>query len=348
MDEKKKSVLVDIGKFLTKAAAKVAPYALTDIAYKKIFYKRTMSSPIQSFINDDFPNLIADKVSFKTNKNKLTGYYYHYKKYTDAKIIIFVHGYGNGHHRYLDIINYLTSKGFLVFSYDLTSFDESDGDGIFGFPQAIIDLSYAVDFVKNDRNYRNKDIFIIGHSMGGYATGSYLNINPEIKKVVLLSSFNKSSSLIRQHGFEWAGERIDGTIGYIDEYEEFRFGKVSSLTVIDGLKQSNARALIIHSSDDKTVPIDVGLNLYKKELKRNKNIKYITLKDRGHGTVYDSKEGRTYYESLVKSYSKYLKENKTTSKEDKQNLFNILVDKDRWTNMLDYSLMNKIIDFINK
>lgn len=346
MDEKKKNVLLGIGKMLTKATMEVAPYALTDVAYKKMFFKGTNSNPLQSFNNDCFPSLISEKATFKSGKNTLTGYYYHYPKYKDSKIIIFVHGFGNGHHRYLDIIDYLASKSFLVFSYDMTSFDESEGQGIYGFPQAIIDLDHAVNFVKEDKKCKDKDIIIMGHSMGGYATGCYLNINPNISKVVMFSSFNKSSSLIRQHGYEWAGERIDGTINYIDEYEDFRFKGISKLTVIDGLNNSKAKALIIHSKDDKTVPISVGLDLYKKELKHNKRIEYITLDKMGHGTVYDSLEGKAYYESLLKQYSKYIKENKVINDEDRINLFNLLVDQTKWTHMLNYPLMDKVIKFI--
>lgn len=346
MTDEKKSVLSSIGKMLTKATVAVAPYALTDIAYKKMFYKRTNSNPLQAFSNESFPSLTRERANFKSGKNNLVGYYYHYPKFDKSKIIVFVHGFGNGHHRYLDIINYLCSKSFLLFSYDMTSFDESSGEGIFGFPQAIIDLSNAVNFVKTDKKYKDKDIVIVGHSMGGYATGSYLNLNPNISKVVMFSSFNKSSSLIREHGYAYAGERIDGTIGYVDEYEDFRFGQISSLSVVDGLKKSNAEALIIHSRDDKTVPISVGLDLYKKSLKRH--VDYIELSDAGHGTVYDSKEGRSYYETLLKQFNKYVKEKNVTSDEDKKNLFNLLVNQDKWTNMLNYPLMDKVVEFIKQ
>ena len=80
MDEKKKNTLLNIGKFISKASMVVAPYALTDVAYKKVFYRHTYSSPIQAFQNEDFPSLKADKVNFSSGKNLLTGYYYHYEK----------------------------------------------------------------------------------------------------------------------------------------------------------------------------------------------------------------------------------------------------------------------------
>ena len=185
MDEKKKSFLSDVGRFIGKKLLEASPYIATDLAYKKIFYHRIQSEPISSFDNSLFPYLISQRVTFKSDDNVLTGYYYSQKNVDKSKIVVFVHGYGNGHHRYLDIINYLASKGLYVFSYDATAFDESNGDGIYGFPQAIIDLECAVNFVKLDKKYKDKDIIIMGHSMGGYATGAYLNINPNISKVVL-------------------------------------------------------------------------------------------------------------------------------------------------------------------
>lgn len=346
MKDETKKTLLNVGKFLSKTAMAVFPYALADVAYKKVFYHHTYSNPLQGFLNEDFPELIADKSAFKSNGNTLVGYYYHYQKFDKSKIIIFAHGYGNGHHRYLDIINYLASKGFLVFSYDVTSFDESEGDGIFGFTQGPVDLIQAIEHVKQDKKYKDKNIILMGHSMGGLSVGIATNLYPNISKAILISSFDKSSSLIRQHGYEWAGERIKSNVEYVEEYEEFRFGDISKYTVSEGLQNYKGRALIIHSEDDQTVPIDIGLNYYQKVLGKKDNIEYIKLKDAGHGNVYYSKAGRVYFDELAKNYWKYLKDKKQQTKEDERNLFNLLVDKSKWLDMLNYPLMDEIIDFI--
>ena len=346
MDEKKKQILGDIGRFLSRKLVEASPYITTDIAYKKFFYHRTISDLPSHFNNDLFPNLIAEKTSFKSFNNNLVGYFYSYPKCDKSKIVIFVHGYGNGHHRYLDIISYLASKGLYVFSYDATSFDESEGDGIFGFPQGIYDLENAINYVKSVKNYSEKDIILMGHSWGAYSTGSVLNLFPNISKAIMLSGFNKSSDIVRQHGLEWAGERVDQTIEYVDEYEEFRFGNYSSLSVLDGIRKSKTDIFIVHSEDDKTVPIEIGLDLYKKELGNNKRITYKRFKDRGHGTVYYSEEGCEYYNKVVNEYKKYLKGKKNISLEDKNHLFNLIVDYKQWTNLLNYPLMDEIISFI--
>ena len=302
MDEKKKQVLGDIGRFLSRKLVEASPYIATDIAYKKFFYHRTISDNPSRFDNDLFPDLIAERVSFKSFNNNLVGYFYSKQNCDKSKIVIFVHGYGNGHHRYLDIINYLASKGLYVFSYDATSFDESEGEGIFGFPQGIYDLENAINFVKLTKSYSDNEIILMGHSWGAYSTGSVLNLFPNISKAIMLSGFNKSSDLVRQHGFEWMGEKVDQSIEYVDEYEEFRFGSYSSLSVIDGIKHSNTKIFVVHSEDDKTVPIEIGLDLYKKEFVNNKRIIYKRFKDRDHGTVYYTIEGRDYYYSIVREY----------------------------------------------
>ena len=348
MDEKKKKILSDVGKFVGRTLINASPYIATDVAYKKFFYHHTYSGNTSSFELDLFPELIADRVTFKSINNDLVGYFYHYKEYNPSKIVIFVHGYGNGHRRYLDIINYLASQGLYVFSYDATSFDESSGEGIYGFPQGIIDLENAINYVKSSKNYKDKDIILMGHSWGAYSIGCTLNLFPNISKAIMMSGFNKSTTIVRQHGLEWAGEKVDNTIEYIDEYEEFRFGGYPSLSVIDGIKNSNTEVFIVHSEDDKTVPIEIGLNLYKKELGDNKRIIYKKFKDRGHGTVYDSLEGKEYYKSIVKQYKKYTKENKNLSLEDKKHLFNVLVNKEKWVNLLNYQLMDSIVNFINE
>ena len=292
MDEKKKQVLGDVRRFIGKKLIEASPYIATDIAFKKVFYHRTQSEPISYFDNSLFPGLKAERVAFRSEKNVLTGYFYSYKNVDKTRIVIFAHGYGNGHHRYLDIINYLASQGLYVFSYDATSFDESNGDGIFGFPQGIIDLESAINFVKKSKNYKEKDIALMGHSWGAYSVGCVLNLFPNISKAIMMSGFNTASDLIRQHGIEWGGNKIDSTIEYLDEYEEFRFGEYHYLSVVDGINNSNTEIFVIHSEDDKAVPIEIGLDLYKNTFKKLDRISYKRFKDRGHGCVYCTESGK--------------------------------------------------------
>lgn len=347
MEEKTKAALSEIAKSLSQSVVKAFPYIFTEVAYKKIFYHHTLTPINRYFPNDFFPKLKAERVTFKSLENTLVGYFYHYDNYDKSKVVILVHGYANGHHRYLDVINNLAESGLLVFSYDATSFDESTGEGIYGFEQAIIDLDNAVKFVKS-RLFLDKDIILIGHSMGAYSSGCYLNLNPNISKVILVSSFDKTSTLFYKHGFEWAGYKIDSTIEYIDEYEKYRFGDLASLSVSDGLRKMKGKALIIHANDDKTVPIDVGLDLYKNNLVDKNNISYITLEKAGHGDVFYSESGRAYFNKIGDEFNNYLKSKKNPTRDDEINLFNLLVDKEKWINLGNKKLFEDIIKFVKE
>ena len=245
-----------------------------------------------------------------------------------------------------EIIDYLAKNGFYVFSYDATSFDESEGDGILGFPQGVIDLSNAIKYVKRTKKYKDEDIILVGHSWGAYSVGAVINEYPHISKVVSMAGFNYAVDLIHAQGNEWAGPLVEDQVPYMEEYEKRHFGKYASFKVVNAIKKSDTKFFFIHSEDDTTVPIKIGLKLYQKGNKTNKRVKFKVLKDRTH-ICYNTVEGNKYFDSLKAEYEKNLKD-KEYSFEDKKHLLDLIVDKKKYLNMMDYNLMNEIIKFIKK
>ena len=76
-------------------------------------------------------------------------------------------------------------------------------------------------------------------------------------------------------------------------------------------------------------------------------MKYKIFKNRSH-VCYNTIEGNEYFFNLKQEYNKYLKGKDDISWEDKKHLFDLIVNKDKYLNMLDYSLMKEIIKFIKK
>ena len=342
----KNEIFKKLAKSAVRKGVELSPYILVDILYKKIFDHKTISDPIKRFEIDDFPLLIREKVIFKSGDHLLTGYFYNYCKYDSKKIVIFSHGYGNGHHRYLEIIDYLAKNGFYVFSYDATSFDESEGEGINGFPQGVVDVSSAIKFIKNSKGYKEEDIILVGHSWGAYSIGAAINEYPHISKVVSFAGFNNAIDLIKAHGNEWAGQKIDEQVPIMEEHEKKDFGKVASYTVLEGIKDSTTKYFFIHSEDDEVVPIEIGLNLYHKDNENNPRVRYKRFKDRTH-ICYNTKEGNDYFNHLKSEYAKYSKD-KELLYEDKKHLLDLIVDKNKYLNMLNYPLLDEVIKFIKE
>ena len=345
MSNSEKSTRDIIKDVLIEEVKKNTPHLMTEVIFQKVFNHHTNSDPISRFDNDDFPLLKAEKTTFLSEKNKLTGYFYSVGNVDKSNIVIFVHGFGNGHHRYLDIINYLAKNGLYVFSYDATSFDESEGKGIRGFPQGVIDLSNAIRYIKS-LGYKESQISLVGHSWGAYSSGAVTIDFPNIAKVTMISGFNKSLDLIRSNGSQWGGTKFESSFTLVEQYEAKYYPKYSTYTVLEAFNKSQSEYLFIHSDDDKTVPISTGLDFFKENIGINPRVSYIRLKGMGHGTSYDSVKGKAYYDDLKERYKEYLKDKKDVTVEDRIHLFNLLVDKDKWTDMLNYALMDSIINFI--
>ena len=81
---------------------------------------------------------------------------------------VIAHGFGGGgHNSYMDVANYFASNGYYVFAYDVTGCDKSEGEGVGGVPQGVIDLDHAISFVEDNNEIPELPIMLFGHSWGG-------------------------------------------------------------------------------------------------------------------------------------------------------------------------------------
>ena len=97
--------------------------------YNDNFNKRFESYEPYTLRVEDFEGLQRTKYEFPSDKGQmLTGYMYN----ADAEprgILVIAHGLGAGHNSYMDCANFFAHNGYLVFAYDATGCDESEGDG---------------------------------------------------------------------------------------------------------------------------------------------------------------------------------------------------------------------------
>jgi len=98
------------------------------------------------------------------------------RKQTDTPLgeVILVHGFGEHSGRYAAISDHLVKHGFNVTSYDLRGHGQSDGlpGHIDRFKYYEDDLDRIVSSVRSGLDPRN--LFIIGHSLGGLVTLRFL------------------------------------------------------------------------------------------------------------------------------------------------------------------------------
>ena len=280
-------------------------WALSVKIYNENFDQRFESDePFMQYV-DDFDGLQRTKYEFVSNKGqKLTGYMYTTEEKPHG-IIVMAHGFGGGgHNSYMDCANYFAHHGYCVFAYDATGNDESEGDGVGGLPQGVIDLDYAITFVEESGNFPDLPIALFGHSWGGYSVCSVLTYHPEVKAVIACSGFNSSSSLFEAEGKKQAGDGIYLMLPFVKLYERMKYGGYASNTAMDGFSESDAAVMILHSSDDEVVPIEYGYDIYYEKYKDDSRFSFIRFEDKGHNYLNEL----DLFEDFVDFYDENMQE----------------------------------------
>lgn len=147
----------------------------------------------------EFPGLVCEKGSFYSNQGqRISCYTYRKAGIRPAGVVIVAHGLGvGGQCVYMAAADYFTSHGYLVFAYDATGNDDSEGESVIGMEQGIIDLSYAISYVEQDPELGQYPIVLYGHSWGAYCVGAVLIDHPEVRAAVAVAGFNRSADWFR-------------------------------------------------------------------------------------------------------------------------------------------------------
>ncbi len=346
---KKKIVIVSIvTAILLLIIFLVAPFSVGAILYNSVFNVRYETAEYLKFHLDDFDGLKADKHEFTSNDGtRLVGYRYYTDGVKAHGVVVIAHGFGGGgHNSYMDFDYYFAQHGYDVFAYDATGNDESDGNGVKGIPQGVADLSCAIDHLQNIDELKDLPVMLWGHSWGGYCVSAVLNYHPEVKAVASIAGFNRSGDLIKSQGQQMVGGIIGFMMPYVNSIEKSKCGKYSSATALDGFANSKCGVLIAHSSDDTTVPIKYGYDVYYKQYAADERFEFIRYENKGHNNIVYSDSYINYLNDFNEKFSNYFG-GRTPSREEKAAYINEHLDREIYCNGLDTELFDRILNFYN-
>ena len=303
---------------------------------------------------EDFDGLECKEYTFPSDKGqKLAGYLYS-NGMDQHGIVIIAHGFGGGgHNSYMGVADFFARNGYYVFAYDATAMDKSEGEGLGGVPQGVVDLDHAITFVESNSDIPDLPIVLFGHSWGGYCVSAVLTYHPEVKAVIACSGFNSSPDMFESGGKEQAGSVIYAMRPFIALHERFKFGKYAANTAMNGFDSTDALVMIVHSADDNVIGIEYGLDKYYEKYKDDPRFTFMRFEDRGHNNILMD-QGDTYEDELDLAFAEWLttldydykaEENKERFKMDKTNYLNEHLDRERWSHRLDEELFNQFLEF---
>ncbi len=306
---------------------------------------------------EDFDRLKCKEYKFKSDKGQeLAGYLYSAGEDQRAVVII-AHGFGGGHNSYMDAANYFAQNGYYVFAYDATGCLSSQGDGVGGVPQGVIDLDHAISFVEENEDIPKLPIVLFGHSWGAYSVSAVLTYHPEVKAVIACSGFNRASDMFESGGKSQAGSIIHAMIPFIRVHEQVKYGKYASNTAMDGFEAAeNTSVMIVHSADDNVIGIEYGYDKYYEKYENDERFVFVRYEDKGHNDILKNPED-TYMDEVQAEYTKWLetldydynsKDNKDRFREEKIQYLNETLDHARLSNRLDTDMFAHFLDFYNQ
>ena len=260
----------------------IITFILAKISHDKFFNYHYESDPdIPLYTAEEF-NVSKDRVEFKEGKYTLRGYLYHKGDYDDKKIIIYAHGMFSNHNSYMQDICYFAERGYLVLGFNYLGVSDSDGKNLKAFGSSIEGVDAAISFVKSNPELKDKDIYVVGHYWGGYATCNIVKFHPEIKGIAALAPF-VSAYLIIKYTLPKQIRFIAPMVTLIDYVCGGKYSRCNSIKSLNGY---NGKVLLVQSTDDYIIDYNnAGVGLIKNKT-TNQNIIYQKEENKGHQPHY--------------------------------------------------------------
>jgi len=192
-------------------------------------------------------NYTVESVVFKNNKGlDINGWMIKPKNRTPDITLLFLHGNGGNIISHCPGALPLVEKGFQVFIIDYSGFGYSQGKAT--RKNAMADGAAALQYLYNRADVKNTRIVVYGQSMGAH-----------FAPAIAASHQQWTDGMVIEGGFmSWkAVAAYHVVLGFVP-----RLFMKEDYSVAEALKTYRKPVLVIHSSEDKTVPISMGIKIF--------------------------------------------------------------------------------------
>lgn len=196
------------------------------------------------------------------------------------KYIIFYHGIGQNISTNQQIYKSIINKGYGVIAPEYVSFEKTELS-----EKAIKEKTQsAIDYL-NKQGIQNKDIGVVGFSMGSFPAVETAYRNKDIKFLVLISPFNSLKNEIAMLT-QGIALKLPKVIKYSIKKFPFILSHLDNIfKTKKKLQKINTPLYIIHSENDKVVPKKSSEELSKKV----KNLKEFIVVEKGGHNIEQNK-----------------------------------------------------------
>ena len=305
------------------------------LSEKAIFNKRADRNPLLKYYTAEDFNLNAQPVALK--RGELNGYLYTNPQVKqNGKLIVFCHGMGPGHIAYTTEIAYFCNCGFTVLAVDNRGCNLSVGN-MKGMYSGIETATIALNFARTDQRLKEKPLYLIGHSWGGYSA-LCASVKCKVDGVVAIGAPDTPAKTMSSGAAPLIGNILATILRpfwYVVNL--FKFGFKGNSSAAKCASKNNTPTLIIHGDSDNMVTLKCSA--YKRA--KGAHITKYLAKGKAHNP-YNTPAAEQKLAELTKNLMSAAK----MTEEQKQACFGNF-DYAAATEE-DQEVMQTIVDFLNK
>jgi hypothetical protein len=241
----------------------IVVYALmTFIGY--FFQKGLIYEPSRKFLKDlKSEGIPYEGVYFKTSDGvKLYGWFV---PSPDGKVVLFCHGNADNISYFTDSIKQFYDMGFGVLAFDWRGYGRSEGEP--SEEGTYLDVLAAWQFLTEKKRIPPSNIIVLGRSLGGSPAAWLCSVRKPLAAVIESSFYSLKEIAAQRYPFF--------PVGIILRYK-YETGEY--------LKKAKCPVLIVHSRDDKVVPISHGKRLFEAAQRPKKFLEIKGTHRNGHLT----------------------------------------------------------------
>lgn len=212
----------------------------------------------------------AQRSTYLVQKLNKTVWCYHWSG--KGPKIVLVHGWSSRATNFYEIIEKLILLDYNVYAFDAVAHGESKGI-ITNIPELIKTLEELI------QEWGPVEA-ILGHSGGGFASAYVVAQNPRIKKLILISPFNKVTDVFKKY-FEMIQLGEKARLLMIGYFTKLTGKKVQELSGELSAQAIRAKTLVIHDRKDKEVQVEDSIDIAK----NLKNGQLILTEGLGHRRI---------------------------------------------------------------
>ena len=179
-----------------------------------------------------------------------------------APAVAVLHGWGSNAEMMLPLAQPLHRAGYAVLLFDSRNHGRSDSDGFSSLPRFAEDLEHALDWLALQPDVDALRMAALGHSVGAAAALLVASRRHDLAAVASIAAFADPESMMRR---VLAAHRVPyfplgrAVLRYVQRAIGHRFSDIAPRNTI---RQVRCPVLLVHGSDDATVPVEDAMAIY--------------------------------------------------------------------------------------